>query len=286
MSPADRQSYRRRKIGVALRQFREARGWTQDAAARRLDRSQASLSAYENGHRAIRPRDLEQILDRYGVRDVQQRQQLMDLAAQGRRDGWWHSFEERQDPTVVDFASLEADASRIRSLELHLVPGLLQTESYARVLLGSYDGVLDEPHDVESSLQFRLNRQRVLRGDDPPRVEWVIGEAALHLRVGGLEVMREQIGALREASQLPHVDLRVLPFTAGSHPGVDGPFSIIDVVPDELMQVVAVHSLSRSWYIDDPSNVGTYVRVFKKLQSLALSRSDSCERLDQIASEK
>ncbi|WP_147341222.1 helix-turn-helix domain-containing protein [Actinomadura logoneensis] len=285
MPPADHQSYRRRKIGLALRQFREALGWTQEAAARRLDRSQASLSAYENGHRAIRPRDLEQILDRYGVRDVRQRQQLMDLAAQGRRDGWWHSFEERQDPTVVDFASLEADSSRIRSWELHLVPGLLQTEGYARVLLGSYDGVLDAPQDVESSLQFRLNRQQVLRGEDPPRVEWVIGEAALRLQVGGPEVMRAQLDALREASQLRHVDLRVLPFAVGGHPGVDGPFSIIDVVPDESMQVVAVHSLSRSWYIDDPVNVGTYVRSFEKLQSLALTRSGSRERIEQIASE-
>ncbi|MFD0853895.1 helix-turn-helix domain-containing protein, partial [Actinomadura adrarensis] len=110
-------------IGDALRRFREERGMTQGAAGRLLERSQASLSAYENGHRAIRPRDLKHILDQYGVDDELVRSRLLSLANQGRQDGWWHDFDERLEPGIVDFASL------VRQSEIVILSSTVETGS-------------------------------------------------------------------------------------------------------------------------------------------------------------
>lgn len=125
MPSGERPSFRFRRIGETPRTIRQEIGWTLETAGRVLDRSAASLSAIENGLQAIRPRDLKHILDQYGVTDPARRGPLLALAGQGRQKGWWHTFEERLAPFTLDFASLESDATAIRSFELHLVPGLL-----------------------------------------------------------------------------------------------------------------------------------------------------------------
>ncbi|TDD62787.1 XRE family transcriptional regulator [Actinomadura darangshiensis] len=166
MTSDDRLSYRRRKIGQALRRYREERNLTQDAAARLVERSPATLSAYENGHRAVRPRDLRQILDHYGIADGRERARLLDLATKGRKEGWWLGYRERTDPFIVDYASLEGDASRIREFEPQVVPGLLQTEAYTSAVFSAYDSVRLDPRE-EGAVGFRLARQRILTGASP-----------------------------------------------------------------------------------------------------------------------
>src|SRR5918992_3350244 len=105
--PSATRSYRYQRIGAALRELREARGMTQEAAGRLLDRSAPSLSSIENGQQALRRRDLTFILDQYGVTDPEVREPLLALADQGRQRGWWHTFEQRLEPFTLDFASLE-----------------------------------------------------------------------------------------------------------------------------------------------------------------------------------
>ncbi|MFG2001199.1 helix-turn-helix domain-containing protein [Spirillospora sp. NPDC048911] len=280
----DRNTYRRRKIGDALRRFREERGLTQGAAGRLLERSQASLSSYENGHRAIRPRDLKHILDSYGVTDELVRTRLLSLAGHGRQDGWWHDFEERLEPGVLDHAALEAETSRIRAFQPHLVYGLLQTPEYARAVISGSGTRLRSPRDIETAIDFRLGRQRIHDQKPPPRISVVLGEAALHLEIGGPEVMQHQRAKLLAISELSHIELQILPFAAGAHPGVDGAFIILSSGPGQLLEVVSVHSLARSWYVDEPSDVDLYAETFRRLQEMALSEHDSRARIERIGS--
>ncbi|GAA1861068.1 helix-turn-helix domain-containing protein [Actinomadura bangladeshensis] len=282
MTSDDRSSYRRRKIGQALRRYREERNLTQDAAARLVERSPATLSAYENGHRAVRPRDLRQILDHYGITDARERARLLDLAAQGRKDGWWLDYQERTDPFIVDYASLEGSASGIREFEPHVVPGLLQTEAYTRAVFSAYDSVRLDPRK-DGAVGFRMARQRILV-EDPPRLTWIITEAALRAPVGGACVMKEQLRKILAVTVAPHLSLQVLPLAVGEHPGLDGAFSILDIGFDEPMRVVAVHSLVRSWFIDESASVAHYGRVYEALSSLALTKAESRALIEEIVS--
>ncbi|KAB2371384.1 helix-turn-helix domain-containing protein [Actinomadura montaniterrae] len=282
----DRQTYRRRKIGDSLRMFRESLGLTQTAACRLLDRSQASLSAYENGHRAIRPRDLKHILDVYGVTDALVRSRLLSLAAQGRQDGWWHDFDERLAPGVVDFASLEADALYICSFAPQVVHGLMQCDDYASVVIGGSGTALRRtPQEIETDIRFRLHRQKIHDLPQPPKIVIVLGEAALRQRMGGRRVMRDQMIKLLEMGGRAHIELQVLPFAVESHPGLDGAFTIMGVGPEGLLEVVTLHSMTRTWYVDEPSDVDHYRRTFDLLREIALPESDSRELIEQIVSE-
>lgn len=281
----DRQTYRRRKIGDALKKFREDLGLTQGAAGRLLDRSQASLSAYENGHRAIRPRDLKYILDMYGITDELVLKRLLSLAAQGRQNGWWHDFNERLEPGVVDFASLEGESCRVRSFEPQLVHGLLQDEEYARAVIGGSGTVLRRtPKEIETDVSFRLKRQKIHDRVPPPEITVVLGEAALRQRMGGRDVQRLQMRKLLAMGELPHVDLQVLPFSAEVHPGLDGGFTIMSVGPEGLLEIVTLHSMLRNWYVDEPSDVDHYGRTFEWLREIALSESDSRALIERIVS--
>ncbi|MBO2462511.1 helix-turn-helix domain-containing protein [Actinomadura violacea] len=281
----DRQTYRRQKIGDSLRMFREGLGLTQRAACRLLDRSQASLSAYENGHRAIRPRDLKHILDVYGVTDDLVRSRLLSLAAQGRQDGWWHDFEERLEPGVVDFASLEADASSVRMFQPLLVHGLFQEEDYARAVIADSGSALRSSRDIETEVSFRISRQRLHGQARPPIMSLVLGEPALRQVMGGATVMRRQLRRLMVMGERPHINLQVLPFSAGAHPGGDGAFTILGIGPEALLEVVTVHSLTRSWYVDEPADVDHYKEAFERLCEIALPADDSQRFIERIVSE-
>ncbi|MFC4909204.1 helix-turn-helix domain-containing protein [Actinomadura gamaensis] len=286
MAYEQRKAYRRRKIGDALRQFREERGLTQGEAALLVDRSASSLSAFENGYQSIRPRDLLYILDEYGVTDAAERARLLSLARQGRQYGWWHTFEQRLEPGVLDFASLESDALRIRIFAPSWVHGLFQSEDYARQIITHSGVALRSTRDVETEIEFRLGRQRdLLRPGRSVRVEAIIGETALRQMSGAPQLKRAQLERLLADGGLPGFGLRVLPFSAGFHPGVEGPFTILDVGPEPMFQVVTVHSLTRSWYIDDEPELNHYGEVFDRIREVALSESDSRAMIEQIRSE-
>ncbi|MFB4318690.1 helix-turn-helix domain-containing protein [Actinomadura sp. 21ATH] len=284
MPPDNRKAYRRRKIGEALRRYREERGMTQEVAGRLLDRSASSLSAFENGYQSIRPRDLAYILDAYGVSDPDERGRLLALVGQGRQYGWWHDFRQRLEPGVLDFASLEADATRIRSFEPQLVPGLLQTEDYARSIISGAGTSLPNMRNIETGVEFRMRRQRQLAQAGHPEMAVVIGEGALLQCVGSPQTMRAQMEKIAGAARLPHFDIRVLPYAAGVHPGVDGSFVILDLGHETQLQVVALHSLTRSWYVEEPDEIDLYCRSFDRLQEMALDKDQSRELLHGIVS--
>ena len=142
---------------------------------------------------------------------------------------------------------LEAEAASIRTYEIQLVPGLLQTEAYARAL---FETAVNAPEEVESAVEIRRSRQEILRGDNPPRYWAVLGEAALERMVGGPGIMRDQLWYLTEISELRNVTIQVIPAHTGAHPGMSTPFVILSFPDRADPEVTFVDYLTGALYLE------------------------------------
>lgn len=256
---------------------------TLDTAGRRLERSPASLSTIETGQLAIRARDLAQILDYYGIREGPERESLLHLARQGRKKDWPRSYEGRISAAALDFASLESDSAVIRTFHPSLVPGLLQTEDYIRAVVGVGQDM--ETRDNSELVAFRKSRQRILARPDPPRLLAVVAEAALRQHIGGPAVLRAQLRRLLDAAACDHIALRVLPFSAGAHPGVNGPFDLFTLRPPGRITVAVVEDLIQVVFREREEEVAAYARAFAEIAAAALDGARSLELIERIVSE-
>ncbi|MDG9726217.1 MULTISPECIES: helix-turn-helix domain-containing protein [unclassified Streptomyces] len=273
---------RRRKLGAELRALRTSAGITSGEAARLVGWHQSKVSRIETGTSGARPADVRLLLDAYGVADDQLRELLVTLAGSddaGGRNHWWHAYRGVLPPTYRDFISLESQASAMRTLETTVVPGLLQTPEYARaVTRAAVDGLPEER--LDTLVEVRLARQDVLRALPPLRLSAVLDESVLRREVGGSGVMARQLARLVEAARLPHVRLQVLPFAAGAHIGVTGPFVIFSFSSTSDLDVVVLDHLTSSLHLERKEDLEAYTEAFNALLIHALSPEDS---LDFIA---
>ncbi|MFD5162540.1 helix-turn-helix domain-containing protein [Streptomyces hawaiiensis] len=273
---------RRRKLGAELRALRTSAGLTSGEAARLVGWHQSKVSRIETGTSGVKPADVRLLLDAYGVADSQLRELLMMLAGSddsGGRHHWWHAYRGVLPPTYRDFISLESQAGAMRTLETTVVPGLLQTPEYARaVTRAAVEGLAEDR--LDTLVEVRLARQDVLRADPPLRLSAVLDEAVLRREVGGPGVMARQLERLVEAARLPQVRLQVLPFAAGAHIGVTGPFVIFSFSSTSDLDVVVLDHLTSSLYLERKEDLQAYTEAFNALQIHALSPEDS---LDYIA---
>ncbi|GKQ35419.1 helix-turn-helix transcriptional regulator [Streptomyces sp. A012304] len=271
---------RRRKLGAELRALRARAGLTSGEAARLVGWHQSKVSRIETGTSGTKPADVRLLLDAYGVRDPQLRDLMLALAGSdgdgGGRDHWWHAYRGVLPPAYRDFISLESQAGAMRTLETTVVPGLLQTPEYARAVTRATVEGVDEDR-LDAAVAVRLARQEVLRADPPLRLCAVLDEAVLRREVGGPEVMARQRERLVEAARLPQVTLQVLPFTAGAHVGVTGPFVIFSFSSTSDLDVVVLDHLTSSLYLDRKEDLRAYTEAFNALRALALSPEDSLE---------
>ncbi|GAA2226166.1 helix-turn-helix transcriptional regulator [Streptomyces nogalater] len=273
---------RRRKLGAELRTLRTGAGLTSGEAARLVGWHQSKVSRIETGASGVKPADLRLLLDAYGVRDRHLRELLLILAGSEETSGrhrWWHAYRGVLPPTYRDFISLESQASAMRTLETTVVPGLLQTAEYARAVTRAAVKDLDEDR-LDTLVEVRLARQDVLRSDPPLALSAVLDEAVLRREVGGPGVMARQRRRLMEAARLPQVRLQVLPFTAGAHIGLTGPFVIFSFPSTADLDVVVLDQLTSSLYLERKEDLMAYSEAFSTLQFHALSPEDS---LDYIA---
>ncbi|AXE84302.1 MULTISPECIES: helix-turn-helix transcriptional regulator [unclassified Streptomyces] len=273
---------RRRKLGAELRALRTSAGLTSGEAARLVGWHQSKVSRIETGTSGVKPADVRLLLDAYGVADSQLRELLMVLAGSEDSDGrhhWWHAYRGVLPPTYRDFISLESQASAMRTLETTVVPGLLQTPEYARAVTRAAVEGLSEDR-LDTLVEVRLARQDVLRADPPLELSAVLDEAVLRREVGGPGVMARQLERLVEAARLPQVRLQVLPFAAGAHIGVTGPFVVFSFSSTSDLDVVVLDHLTSSLYLERKEDLRAYTEAFNALQIHALSPEDS---LDFIA---
>lgn len=272
---------RRRKLGAELRALRTSAGLTSGEAARLVGWHQSKVSRIETGASGVKPADVRLLLDAYRVGDTNLRELLLVLAGSDESAGrhhWWHAYRGVLPPTYRDFISLESQASAMRTLETSVVPGLLQTPEYARaVTRAAVDGLDDER--LDALVEVRLARQDILRAQPPLELSAVLDEAVLRREVGGPEVMSRQLKRLVEAARLPQVRLQVLPFTAGAHVGITGPFVIFSFPRTSDLDVVVLDHLTSSLYLERKEDLQAYTEAFNTLRIHALSPEDSLDYL-------
>ncbi|MGH8895988.1 MAG: helix-turn-helix domain-containing protein [Egibacteraceae bacterium] len=251
-------------LGSQLRRLREAKGLSRGEAGYTIRASESKMSRLELGRVSFKERDVADLLILYGVTGADERDALLSLARQANQPGWWHRYSDVLPAWFQAYVGLEAAATRIRTYEAHLIPGLLQTEDYARAVttLGMPDA---PPEEIERRVSLRMTRQQVLTRPDAPRLWAVVDEAALRRPLGGPEVMAAQLEHLIAATKLPNATLQVMPFRFGGHAGEGQPFVIFRFADPDLPDVVYLEQLTSALYLDKREDVDHYAGVMDRL---------------------
>lgn len=270
---------RQRVLAANLRAFRNNVGLTYDDVVARLgDRwSKAKLSRFENAHAVPSEKDLDRLLDLYGVDDAK-RAELHSVRAKALERGWWTKYRSLWEGP---FVALEDAAKRMRMWEPLVVPGLLQTDRYARAV---FEAGRPEDPDNEQRVQARLARQALLGRSNAPELDVLIHETALRLPVGGGDVMRSQIRALLEATERPNITLRVVPTRVGAHAGLGGAFVIFDFDQADSFAFTENPAVG-NLYEESLERVGMTILTFEHITDAALSVQESADLLSALAEE-
>ncbi|MEW1648305.1 helix-turn-helix transcriptional regulator [Streptomyces sp. NPDC091219] len=265
-------------LGSQLRRLRETRGITRDMAGYAIRASEARISRMELGRTSFKPRDVEDLLTLYGITDKAERGALVDLARDANLAGWWHRYSDVLPNWFATYVGLEGVASLVRTYEVQFVPGLLQTEAYARAVIGrGMKGA--SAADIDRHVALRMERQKILTSENPPCLHVVLDEAVLHRAYGGRDVMRGQLRHLIELSESPDVLLQIMPFSFGGHAGESGAFTILSFLEYDLSDVVYVEQLTSALYLDRREDVTQYGRALKELQQDSLGPDGSRDLL-------
>jgi transcriptional regulator with XRE-family HTH domain len=265
---------RRRQLMTELRRLRDEAGLTQDDVAGRLDWHPTKVMRIETGRTAPHPNDVRVMLGLFGVTNPEQVAALVKLAQDARQRGWWYSYRDVLLNRYEFFIGLEAEASSIRNFELAMVPGLLQTEDYARALISGGPMELDAT-EVDRRVEVRVTRQQALDRDERPQLWVIVDEAAIRRTVGGPAVMRGQLEALVTAADQARTTIQVVPYSAGAHPGQLGPFVILGFPEPSEPEVVTMETVGGNLYVDKPEEVRLYTTAFDHLRAVALSPGDT-----------
>lgn len=256
---------RARLLGTRLREKREAAGFKLVAAATLNKRRPATLSRWETGDRMPHPSELFYALEVYGVRGAE-RDELMRIAED--------AYDQPESPDVVSTAVADYDWLHRRAYRLEYVsdtapPGLLQTPDYAREILKAWDPTASRER-IERTLAARMARRERLAGEGALELCAILGEGALRVAVGGVEVLRDQLRHLLDCAAMRTVELRVVPFAAGAHPGHVGPFTILRFRDDRDL----AHVITRAGdiYVEDPEQ---FTQTLRRIKRAALSERES-----------
>ncbi|WP_210588808.1 helix-turn-helix transcriptional regulator [Streptomyces sp. GESEQ-35] len=269
-------------LGRRLQDRRREAGASLEDAAKALRVTSLTIRRLEKAEVALKPLYVEKLLETYGA-DQQEIDEFVALAERANEPGWWHAYRDVLPNWFSAYVSLETGAKTLRTYEPHYVTGLLQTERYARgVLGGGFPNDGDE--DLQRRVDLRLRRQGLLERPDAPTLWVVMEEAVLHRVVGSSEIMREQIERLLEVSQLEHVSVDVVPFTAGAHVGVCAPYTYFRFEEPELPDIVYTEILTGAMYLDQRSDVAAHLEAHNRM-SLLTSDTDSRALLNRMRKE-
>ena len=268
---------RRRELGARLRALRQAANLTVEDVAARMEVSATKISRLETAARGVSIPDVRALCDIYEV-SSEDRDRLLALTRESRRRSWWQEY--GLPDSLATYIGLEDAAISIHQYETSVVPGLLQTEDYARA---ATSGALpDATGDaVEHIVSARLARQKLLRTESAPELWVVLDEVALHRIVGSVTTMRDQMAALVERSKHRKVTVQVVPLDAGAHPGVDSAFEILHLA--DVSDVVHVEGLLGSFFLQSPADLVRYQRAFDQLRAIALSPRSTRTLLTKFA---
>jgi len=262
--PAGGPTVLRMLLGAQLRRLREAAGITRDDAGYHIRASGSKISRLELGRVSFKERDVTDLLELYGVSDPSEREKLVQLTREANATPWYQKFQDVVPDWFHVFVGLEEAAQLIRVYEVQFVPGLLQTQDYARAVIMQGSPGLDAD-EVERRVQLRVGRQQLLSRPSPPRFWAIVDEAALRRPMGGRDVHVAQIERLMDVIGEPNITLQVMPFKYGGHAAEGGPFMIMRFPETDLPDIVYMEYLTGAHYIDKEEEVERYAAVMERL---------------------
>ena len=251
-------------LGAQLRRLRESAGVTRDDAGYHIRASGSKISRMELGRVSFKERDVTDLLEFYGTDDPAEKEKLVQLTREANATPWYQKFQDVVPDWFHVFVGLEEAAQLIRVYEVQFVPGLLQTEEYARAIITQGAPGMD-PDELDRRVALRMGRQKLLTRENPPRYWVILDEAALRRPMGGRDVHVKQIERLIDLVSEPNITLQVMPFRYGGHAAEAGAFTIMRFPETDLPDVVYMEYLTGAHYIDKPEEVERYAAVMERL---------------------
>ena len=272
---------RLRRLAAQLRQLREAAGLTQDEVSERTGKDRSTLYRLESAQQRPQRSTLIQLMDLYGV-DQAQRAELLTVLREASQRGWMQPHRSDLPDIYSDFISFEAEAGSISNYESLFIPGLLQTEDYARaVIRGTLPHATAE--QVESRVAARIERQALLTRETPPRLWAIMDEAAIRRAVGGHQVMGEQLARITETATLPNITAQVIPYDAGAHPGMPGSFIVLEFPDPADQSLIYIDSMAGDLFLEGDAEIRRYTLMFEHLRAAALRPDESIALVARVA---
>jgi transcriptional regulator with XRE-family HTH domain len=271
-------------LGAQLRRLRERSGLSTEEAGYEIRGSHSKISRMELGRVGFKERDVSDLLTLYGVDDPVERGSLLELAREANTPGWWHRYGDVLPGWFETYLGLEGAASLLRAFEVQFVPGLMQTEDYARAVVRlGHNEASDE--ELQRRVRLRMTRQERFTEPSAPTLWAVLDEAVLRRPLGGREVMRAQLRHLIDMTSMPNVTLQIVPFGAVEHAAAGGPFTILRFAEPGLSDVVFMEQLTSALYLDKPTDVDTYMRAMNNLCIAATRPDDTVNFLKKVLDE-
>jgi transcriptional regulator with XRE-family HTH domain len=274
---------RRKRLGSELRRLREQAELTCEDVGQRLECSGTRISRMETGRISVRPGDVRELHEVYGVTGAGA-DSLVQLAREARRKGWWHAYGRVLPPWFEAYIGLESEAVRLRDFQVLAVPGLLQTEDYARAVLRAAPRPRSSA-EIDRQVALRMQRQAVLAQGGPPDLWVVLSESVLRVHAGGPALMRAQFRRLAGDAERPNITLQVLPFTSAAHVHPISPFTMLEFPDAADPAVVYLEHLTGSLIVENEDDVRRYRAVFDHLRAEALGTGPSADLIARAAAE-
>jgi transcriptional regulator with XRE-family HTH domain len=272
---------RRILLGSRLRRLRERNGVSREVAGYHIRGSESKISRLELGRVGFKKRDVEDLLTLYGVVDDAEREQVLALVREANQQGWWQPYAGILPSWFPPYIDLEESASLIRTYEFQVVPGLLQTEDYARAVMSHRPGM--PKNVIDGRVDVRMHRQKLLTRPDGPRLWIVVDEAALCRHIGGRRVARAQIAHLLELTDHPALTLQVMPFAAGGHAADGGAFTMLRFPDPDLTDIIYQERLTGAAYLDKREDVDEYTMAMNQLCHDSATPDKTVDILHKIA---
>ncbi|MFI1797825.1 helix-turn-helix domain-containing protein [Streptomyces sp. NPDC020379] len=277
-------TFRRRELGKELRRLRERKGYSTKEAAAAIESSETKINRVESGHNQLpRVRDLEDLLEFYGVTDRADQEHILALHRDSLSADWYRPYQYLLPSGHTVYVGLESDAHALRAWHSQVVFGLLQTENYARAIFTTAKPVDERTTQfVDENVALRMKRKEIVYGDDPIELRVIIEEGSLRRVIGGRDIMLEQYEEIEKLAALDHVTVQILPLKLATYRSFDS-FVILDF--DEGHDSVVMGDGPTVTVSDKPREVWKYARRFDAMREGALAPAMTSEFLHRLARE-
>ena len=241
--------------------------------------SLSKMIRIEQAKNSISPNDLKALMQLYEITDAEKKAELIGLAREARKQGWWRGFSEDAPKELLELIDYESAASSVRQFETMFVPGILQTKEYARAVLQNFY----EEKPAAELAELRTRREDLLTRPGAPQFLFILDEPVIQRLAGGPSVMRPQLHRLVDVAELPNVTIQVVPFSAGLHPGTKGPFEIIQFADAADEYVVFLETPRGDNITDAPEDIASYLAAFERIGEISLNPDESVSRINEVA---